>query len=75
MSATPHRPRHKPETRPAIPDYAIDMHTRRGIADGRTVLDFLNEGSRVAPELVGRDKTYRKRIEALVRPKRRARKA
>jgi replication-associated recombination protein RarA len=52
----------KPESHPVIPDYAIDMHTRRGIELGRGTLEFWNEGSRVAPELAKRETTYRKRI-------------
>ena len=58
----------RPESQPVIPDYAVDMHTRRGIELGRGTLDFLNEGSRVAPELAKRDTTYRKRILQLVKP-------
>ncbi len=58
----------KPETLPVIPDYAIDMHTRRGIEAGRGPLDFWNEGSHVAPELSKRDTTYRKRLGKLVKP-------
>lgn len=52
--------------RPEIPDYAIDMHTGRGIAQGRGPEDFWFEGSRVNPELVGRDDTYRQRILAIL---------
>jgi len=52
--------------RPAIPDYAIDMHTRRGQEMGRDYLHFLTEASRVMPELPDRDFTYRDRLlEAL----------
>ena len=52
--------------RPAIPDYAIDMHTRRGQEMGRDYLHFLTEASRVMPEMPDRDFTYRDRLlEAL----------
>lgn len=33
------------ETRMEIPDYAIDIHSRRGKAMGKTINNFLNEGS------------------------------
>lgn len=33
------------ETRMEIPDYAIDMHSRKGKAMGKTVNDFINVGS------------------------------
>jgi len=52
--------------RPVIPDYAIDMHTRRGQEMGRGFLHFLTEASRVMPEIPDRDFTYRDRLlEAL----------
>lgn len=47
---------------PIIPDYAIDMHTRRGQEMGRDYAHFLNEASRVAPELPDADKTYKARL-------------
>ncbi len=51
---------------PVIPDYAIDMHTRRGQEMGRDYRHFLTEASRVMPELPDRDFTYRDRLlEAL----------
>jgi replication-associated recombination protein RarA len=53
---------------PTIPDYAIDMHTRRGQAMGRDYRHFLNEASRVAPELPNRDTTYLDRLKALLTP-------
>ena len=34
-----------------IPDFALDMHTRRGQQMGRDVHHFLNEASKVVPEL------------------------
>lgn len=54
------------QARPTIPDYAIDMHTRRGQEMGRDYDHFLNEASRVAPELPDRDRTYLDRVIALV---------
>lgn len=48
--------------RPAIPDYALDMHTARGQAMGRGVRHFLEEGARVAPELANRDAHYREKL-------------
>ncbi len=47
---------------PEIPDYAIDMHTRRGQELGRDYAHFLNEASKVSPELPGADQTYRERL-------------
>ncbi len=46
---------------PQIPDYAVDMHTARGQQMGRSVRHFLEEGSKLAPELEGRDTSYRER--------------
>lgn len=48
--------------RPTIPDYALDMHTWRGQEMGRGYEHFLNEASKVQPELPGRDTTYRDRL-------------
>ncbi len=47
--------------RPKIPDYALDMHTRRGQEMGRGREHFINEASQVAPEVADRDTTYRER--------------
>ena len=38
-----------------MPDYALDMHTRRGREMGRDVYHFLTEASRVIPQLEGED--------------------
>jgi replication-associated recombination protein RarA len=51
---------------PTIPDYALDMHTRRGQEMGRDHAHFLNEASKVAPEMPDVDKTYRERLLALI---------
>lgn len=44
---------------PVIPDYAIDMHTRRGKELGRDVEHFYREGAKVNPELRNRNRHYR----------------
>lgn len=48
--------------RPDIPEYVIDMHTRRGAEMGRGLEHFLKEASKTRPELPGRDTTYRERL-------------
>ena len=48
--------------RPAIPDYALDMHTARGQSAGRGVRHFLDEGAQVHPELPQRETRYRQRL-------------
>jgi replication-associated recombination protein RarA len=45
-----------------IPDYALDVHTRRGQEAGRDVDGFWAEGSRVAPERPDRDTSVRDEI-------------
>lgn len=52
------------EVRPAIPDYAVDMHTLRGQQMGRGIEHFLTEAARVSPELESRDRTYYDRLLA-----------
>ncbi|HEX2908058.1 MAG TPA: hypothetical protein VHO69_14405 [Phototrophicaceae bacterium] len=52
---------------PVIPDYAIDMHTRRGQEMGRDYEHFLTEAAQVHPELPERDFTYRDRLLAAFR--------
>jgi replication-associated recombination protein RarA len=54
------------EARPTIPDYAIDMHTKRGQEMGRDYAHFLNEASKVQPELPDRDTTNHDRLKAMV---------
>lgn len=51
---------------PTIPDYALDMHTRRGQEMGRDHEHFLKEASKVAPEVPNIDKTYHERLLALL---------
>jgi replication-associated recombination protein RarA len=54
------------QARPAIPEYALDMHTAQGRAMGRGKRHFFEEGARLNPELPGRDLTYRERIMELL---------
>jgi replication-associated recombination protein RarA len=51
---------------PEIPDYAIDMHTRRGKAMNRGLRHFWEEGAKLRPELPQRDRTYRERMQRLI---------
>jgi replication-associated recombination protein RarA len=51
---------------PTIPDYALDMHTKRGSEMGRGLDHFLEEGAKLIPELPERDTTYRQRVLALL---------
>ena len=54
------------ERLPEIPDAALDMHTRRGQQMGRDYRWFVEEASRVIPEIPDKDQTYRRWIiEAL----------
>jgi replication-associated recombination protein RarA len=54
------------ERRPEIPDFALDMHTRRGAQMGRDYRWFVEEASKVSPQIANRDETYRNWIiEAL----------
>lgn len=50
---------------PEIPDFALDMHTRRGREMGRDFKHFLAEGSRVANEFPV-DENYKARLLALL---------
>ena len=50
---------------PAIPDFALDMHTEAGRALGRDFRHFLAEGSRVANELPV-EENYKARLLALL---------
>jgi replication-associated recombination protein RarA len=54
------------ERLPEVPDYAYDMHTRRGRELGRDIHHFLREGAIVDPEWEERDRTYRERLLALL---------
>ena len=50
------------ETLPQIPDFALDMHTRRGQEMGRDYRCFIDEASKVSPQIENRDETYRQWI-------------
>jgi replication-associated recombination protein RarA len=52
------------ERLPEIPDFARDMHTRAGAQMGRDYRWFIEEASRVIPEMPDRDQTYRNWILA-----------
>jgi replication-associated recombination protein RarA len=54
------------ERLPEIPDYALDLHTRRGQEMGRDIAHFLQEGSRVENEVPGRDTSYRQQLLDIV---------
>ena len=47
------------ERLPEIPDVALDMHTGRGQQMGRDYRFFMEEASRVMPEINDKDQTYR----------------
>ena len=47
------------ERLPEIPDVALDMHTRRGAEMGRDYRWFMEEASRVVPEIPDKNQTYR----------------
>lgn len=47
---------------PQIPDYALDIHTRRGKEMGRGLRHFWETGAQLHPELPGRETTYRERV-------------
>lgn len=55
------------ERLPEIPDFAVDMHTRRGEEMGRDYLYFIEEASKVSPEIENRDQTYRDWILAALK--------
>ena len=52
------------ERQPEVPDFALDMHTRRGAEMGRDYRWFIEEASRVHPEIPDKDQTYRNWILA-----------
>jgi replication-associated recombination protein RarA len=52
------------EALPEIPDFALDMHTRRGQEMGRDYRYFIEEASRVAPQIEDREEKYRNWILA-----------
>ncbi len=50
------------ESLPEIPDFALDMHTRRGAEMGRNYRHFIEVASAVEPVMDGRDEKYRQWI-------------
>ncbi len=52
------------ERLPDIPDFALDMHTRRGAEMGRDYRWFMDVASEVRPEIADKDQTYRNWILA-----------
>jgi replication-associated recombination protein RarA len=52
--------------RPEIPDYALDMHTARGLAMGRDLRHFLEVGAHINPELPDRERRYRQRLLEII---------
>lgn len=48
-----------------VPAYAVDVHTRRGQLEGRTVDDFWNEGSTLVNERAGRTRELKDEIQEL----------
>lgn len=52
------------EALPEIPDFALDMHTLRGQEMGRDYRWFVDEASKVHPEISGKDERYRQWIIA-----------
>jgi hypothetical protein len=47
------------ERLPEIPDFARDMHTGAGQQMGRDYRQFMDEASRVIPEIASKDQRYR----------------
>jgi replication-associated recombination protein RarA len=54
------------EALPEVPDFALDMHTRRGAEMGRDYRYFLETASQVMPEIEGRETKYREWILAAI---------
>ena len=52
------------ELLPEIPDFALDMHTGRGQQMGRDYRFFMEEASKVIPEIADKDQRYRDWIMA-----------
>jgi replication-associated recombination protein RarA len=48
-----------------IPEYALDVHTRRGQESGRSVAEFWTDGAIVANERPGRDTSIRDELMRL----------
>jgi replication-associated recombination protein RarA len=50
---------------PDIPEAAVDIHTKRGQEEGRTLGDWWATGATVAPEVEGRDTSWRDLVTKL----------
>lgn len=48
--------------KPDIPDFALDMHTNRGRKQGKDIIHFLEEASKVSPEKKDINLQYKKRL-------------
>lgn len=57
------------DLRPTIPDYALDMHTRRGKEKGRGLEHFWVEGAKISPELQDREREYQERMWEVLQEK------
>ncbi|WP_052702795.1 hypothetical protein [Paenibacillus beijingensis] len=59
--------------KPVVPDYALDVHTRRGKAAGKDVAHFLEEASKVIPQLepdlYGYEEARQKQLEYARQPR------
>lgn len=53
--------------KPVIPDFALDLHTKRGREQGKDIIHFLEEASRVIPEMEGVNIEYKNRLLAIIR--------
>ncbi|NUM45788.1 MAG: hypothetical protein HUU38_13880 [Anaerolineales bacterium] len=53
--------------RPHIPDYALDMHTAEGQAQGRGIQHFFEVGTQLHPEQPAREMIYRDRIMEILK--------
>ena len=51
---------------PEIPDYAYDIHTKKGREMGRDMFHFLRESCKVVPEWEGTDPSYRQRLTEVI---------
>lgn len=52
--------------KPAIPDYALDKHTKRGQEMGRGSAHFMREASKVKPEWEERNRVYHDKLIKLI---------
>jgi replication-associated recombination protein RarA len=50
------------DAKPEIPEYALDMHTKRGQEMGRDINHFIVEAAKVIPEKPDRNTNYRDKL-------------